>query len=145
VVRESSAPDRTGHTPFGINLAVGALVTVGATMVAAAAFSPGEVSARLLVVAVAVGGYAVMAADVGAAFATALLGFLLYTGFLANQYGTLTWDGASSVRHLLVLALPAGLAIPSRWIRTAKAEIAQAEELDKLLDNADSRGTGRGS
>lgn len=141
-MREISAPGTPGHTPFGINLGIGALVAIGATMVAAAMFAPGELSARLAVVAVAVGGCAVTAADIRASFATASLGFLLHTGFLVNEYGTLTWDGASSASHLLVLALAAGLALPARWIRTAKAEIAQVEELDKLLDNTGSPSTG---
>jgi hypothetical protein len=141
-MRESSALDGTGHTPFGINLAIGALVTLGATISAAAVFSPGEVSARLFVVAAAVGGYAVMAANIRASFATASLGYLLYTGFLVNRYGILTWDGASSTWHLLVLALAAGLTIPSQWIRTKKAEIAHAQGLNKLLDNTESGATG---
>lgn len=131
--------DAAGHTLFGINVAIGAALMVGSTMVAAVLFSMGEVSARLVVVAIAVGAYAAAVADVRASLATAALGYLLFTGFLVNQYGDLAWDGASSGWHLLVLALPAGLSLASRWIRAAKAEITRAEDLNEIFGNTDSR------
>jgi hypothetical protein len=138
-MRDYSAGDTAEKVPFGINLAMGAAAMMGAALIAAVLFSGGEVSARLAVVAIAVGGYAVTVADIGATLATATLGYLLFTGFLMNRYGELSWGGASSGWHVLVLTLAATLSLGSRWIRTTRAERARVKELDEILGNTGAR------
>ncbi|WP_329101001.1 hypothetical protein OG792_19860 [Micromonospora sp. NBC_01699] len=144
-MRTTSGFGEVEPTPFGIDLAGGALLALGVTIVSAAALSPNEVAARLLLVATAVAVYAMWTADLAASLATALLAYLLYAGFLINRFGTLTWDGTSSAQQMLVLALAGGLAGLGRWLRTARAAHAQAEEFRRLLAGDDPRdGDGNG-
>ena len=131
--------DDGGGTPFGIGVGIGAAVMVAATATAAALFPPADVSARLVVVAVAVGAHAVIVADPRANLVTAVLGFLLFDGFLANRYGELTWNGTTSGWHVAVFVLAAGAGIGWRRIRTARADLALADELAGLVDNSDTR------
>ncbi|MCW6004426.1 hypothetical protein K1W54_07490 [Micromonospora sp. CPCC 205371] len=44
-----------------------------------------------------------------ASLVTAGLGCLLFTGFLVNRYGELTWDGTTSVWRAIVLAAAVGI------------------------------------
>lgn len=140
MVREGSAKDDTdaGRTPFGINLAMGAVALVGGTAAAAALFPVADLSARLVVVAAAVAAYAALVGDTRASLAVAGLGYLLFTGFLANRYGELTWHGTTSLGHLGVFALAAGLGLGHGWIRSVRAQVARADEFDELLDNTES-------
>ncbi len=126
-----------GRTPFGIHLAVGAAVMVGACIAAAALFP--DVSGRLVVVALAVGAYAGLVDDTRASLAVAGLGYLLFTGFLVNRYGELTWDGTTSTWHLTVFALAIGLGLSRRWIRAVRAKAALTAELEVLINNTESR------
>lgn len=103
------------RTLFGIGVGVGALVMVAA-VTAAAALTPDD-TARLLLVAAAVGGHAALSDDTSASVATAVLGYLLFRGFLIARYGELTWDPANSLWHLLVFAFALGLGLGQRWIR----------------------------
>ncbi len=121
------------RTPFGINLAVGAIAMAVAAGVDAALFS--GIAVQLVVMALAVGVYAALVDDTRAAVVTAGLGLLLFTGFLANRYGELTWDGTTTLWHLVAFILAAGLGLGLRWIRTAQAEAAVAAELGALLTN----------
>ncbi|WP_326562803.1 hypothetical protein [Micromonospora sp. NBC_01796] len=105
-------PERGGRTerrgvppaPFGIRLGSGAALVVAATCLAAALFPPSAPLARLLVVAVAVGGFAAVAPDPRADVAVTLLGFLCFTGFLLDRYGELHWHTGRSGGYLLLLA-----------------------------------------
>lgn len=130
-----------GRSPLG--LAGGATVMVGATFAAAALFPSGQVPARLIVVAVAVGACATVLADKRVTLAVTGLGYLLFTGFLVNSYGELTWDGANTVWHLLVLATAATIGLGQRWIRAAQADLEFETALRQLLDEAEDENNGR--
>lgn len=123
----------TGRTPFGINLAVGSVAMVAASFAAAVVSS--DVSARLAVMALAVGVCAALFDGTRASLATAGVGYLLFTGFLVNRYGELTWHGTTALWPGAVFILAAGLGLGQRWICAARAEAAVSAELDALLIN----------
>jgi hypothetical protein len=133
-VREESARDDAGRTPFGINLAVGVVVMIAAAFVAV--LFP-EVNARLVMIAVVVGGYAAAVADTRASFATAGMGFLIFDGFLLNRLGELTWNGKTSVWHLSTFALAVGLGLAWRRIRAIRADLVLAREAAALAGATD--------
>ncbi|MDQ7904382.1 hypothetical protein RB614_43675 [Phytohabitans sp. ZYX-F-186] len=110
-----------GRTPFGIDMAAGAAAMAAATTVAAVLFPRGDTSGRLLVVAVAAGVYAALAAGTRAALATAGLGYLLFNGFLVHRFGDLSWDGPECGWHLAVIAFATALGLGQRWLRHAQA------------------------
>ncbi len=130
-MRRVSARDDAGRTPFGINLAAGAVAMIVAAF--GAVLFP-DVNARLAVVAVVVAGYAGAVADTGATFATAGIGYLLFNGFLVNGLGELTWNGMTSLWHLIVFAVAAGLGVAQRWVRSARTDLALADEVARLVD-----------
>jgi hypothetical protein len=140
-VREGWTRGDTGRTPFGINVGIGAVVVVAASM--AAAVFP-AVGVRLAVVAVSVAGYAAVVCDVGAAFAVAGLGYLLFNGFLVNRLGELTWDGTASLWHASALLLAILLGTGVRWVRAVRADLLLAEEVAGLTTADDGRAVGRG-
>ncbi|MEH1128044.1 hypothetical protein [Micromonospora sp. CPCC 206061] len=129
-----------GRSPLG--LAGGAAAMVGATFAAAALFPAGQVPARLVVVAVAVSACSTVLADKRDTFAVTGLGYLLFTGFLVNSYGELSWDGANTVWHLLVLAVATMIGIVQRWIRAALADLEFETALRQLLDEAEDENNG---
>ena len=90
---------------------------VGATIVSALAFT--APIAGLVVMALAVAGYAMFVDDVRAALATGAVGYLLFDGFLVNRYGDLTWPGTTSlVAFVLAVVLGVGL----RWLRHTRTK-----------------------
>jgi hypothetical protein len=124
-VREESARYDAGRTPFGIDLATGAVVMVGVAFVAVLFH---DVDARLAVVALAVGGHAALAATARASFAVAGIGYLIFDGFLVNRLGELTWEGMTSLWRLFVFALAVGLGLGLRRVRAVRADLALARE-----------------
>lgn len=131
---EPTAP-LDGRNP--IELAAAAAATVTATTVAAALFPAAETGARLVVVAIAIGGCAALT-HVRTALATACLGYLLFTGFLVNTRGELTWEGTTSLWQLLTITTATGIGRACRWLRTARIEAAVDAELRQILDTASS-------
>jgi hypothetical protein len=119
---------------LGVELAVGAAVMVAATMVAAVLFL--EPPARLVVVAAAIAGHAILVDNAGAAVAAGGLGYLLFNGFLVNRYGELTWDGTTSAWQMGLLALAAGAGLAVRWVRRARVRAAWPDEVAALLDTS---------
>lgn len=130
------ADGATARTPFGINVAAGAGVVVASVAVAPVLFP--EPAARLLVVVIAVGGFAALADDIRAGLAAGGLGYLLFDGFLVNRYGELTWTGTTSVWHLVAFALALALGLGWRGLRSIRARVAADAELNALLDTIES-------
>jgi hypothetical protein len=122
--------------PFGITLAAGAAV-MAASVAAAPVLFP-ELPGRLLLVVLAVGGFAALADDARAGLAAGGLGYLLFDGFLVNRYGELTWTGRTSVWHLAAFALALTLGLGWRRLRTVRARAAVDAELNALLDAVES-------
>jgi hypothetical protein len=113
----------TVRTPFGVNLAIGAVYMVGASA-AAAALLP-DVPGRLVLVALAAGGFTAVVHDPRACLATGALGYLLFDGFLENRYGVLAWDGTTDMRYLMIFALALGLGAGRRWLIRVRAVVAR--------------------
>lgn len=132
VARVAASVDTgTAGTPFGINLAAGAGVMVASVLVAPVLFP--DVPARLAVVALAVGGFAALVDDARAGLAVGGLGYLLFDGFLVNQYGELTWTGTTTVWHVAAFALALMLGLGLRRVRAIRSRAAMNHELHELL------------
>ncbi|MER7133087.1 hypothetical protein [Streptosporangium saharense] len=99
--------------PIGFSLAGGLFATVTATALASLLFTPGQVRGRLLVMALAVGAQALRVPRWPSALATALMAWLLATGFLVNTEAELTLDTDDLLR-LCLLLLVAALALGAR-------------------------------
>jgi MFS family permease len=107
-------------TPTGIALGIGATVMIITGLVAAMlpAADPGW---RFAVIAVAVCGFAAVSLDQLALAGVAVIGSLIFNGFLEDRFGQLSWHGADDLWRLLLLVMVAawGLAIGEgyRYIR----------------------------
>jgi hypothetical protein len=108
---------KQGGTPFGIDLAVGAVMAI-ISVAAAGALTTGALG-RAAVVAVGVAGFLAVADDARAGLLAMVFGALLYDGFLVNRFGELSWTGTTSMWHLLAFALVALVALGWRWARRA--------------------------
>ncbi|WBB65253.1 hypothetical protein [Micromonospora sp. WMMD812] len=107
------------RTPTGINIAVGALLVIGATLLAAALFPPVDLPGRLLVVAIAVGGFAAVVPDLRAVAAVTVLGALTFIGFLVNQFGELVDTSTSAWAYTAVIGFAAALGTGYRHMRSS--------------------------
>ncbi|MET7831416.1 hypothetical protein [Micromonospora sediminicola] len=105
----------------GIRVAGGAALVVGAALVAAAVFTPGELPGRVLLIAGAVGAYAAVVADLRAVAAVTALGAATFVGFLANRYGELTGSGAAW-SHAVLIGFAAVLGAGYRHIRSINVD-----------------------
>jgi hypothetical protein len=88
--------------------------------------APADAAVRLAVLAVVVGGFAAVTADLAAAACTAGIPWLLLNGFLVNELGRLTWHGPADVWRAVVLAGAAvlGWLVPVlRYERRSRREI----------------------
>ncbi|MEU8006151.1 hypothetical protein AB0B66_33755 [Catellatospora sp. NPDC049111] len=103
-------------SPFGIHLALGAVV-VGVSTILVGAYVT-EAPARLVLAAAVTGVFAAVVADTRASLLTGLLGFLLFDGFLVNRFGELSWDGVTTSWNLSVFGVAVGLGLGQRWIRS---------------------------
>ncbi|MFI6761502.1 hypothetical protein ACIBF5_20430 [Micromonospora sp. NPDC050417] len=117
---------RTGRpgvppAPFGIRIGGGAALVVAATCLAAALFPASAPLARLLVVMVAVAGFALVVPGLRASLVVGLLGFLCFSGFLLDRYGELHWHGVRSAGYLLLLVVAVLLGAAAGRVRRAWA------------------------
>ncbi|MFC0507767.1 hypothetical protein [Micromonospora costi] len=107
------------RTPTGIAIAAGAVLVVGAVLLAAALFPPGDLSGRVFVLAVAVGGYAALVPDLRALAAVTVLAALTFVGFLANRFGELTGASSTVWSYTAAIALAALLGAGYRSMRSS--------------------------
>jgi hypothetical protein len=105
-------------------VAVGFAVVVGGCLVATAVFPPGEIVGRIAVLAIVLAVFAARAANPLAALATAVMSWLVATGFLVNREGELRFTGWPDLLRLAVLV--AAVAAGTRWgrIRIARRKAA---------------------
>lgn len=95
--------------PVGFSLGGGFLVVIAATVVASLSFVPAETTARVLIMALAVFGYAACGIRITVSLATAVMAWLFGTGFLVNTAGELGFTGSDLLRlGLLVVAALGG-------------------------------------
>ena len=92
--------------PAGFSLGGGFLVVIAATVVASLPFAPAETTARVLIMALAVFGYAACGIRITVSLATAVMAWLFGTGFLVNTAGELGFTG-SDLLHLGLLVVAA--------------------------------------
>jgi len=102
---ERGGPPSTPSTglPTGLLAGAGFVVIVAATVVAAIAFGLHEAVGRLALLAVAVGGFAVIIGDLIASMVTAAIAWLFLNGFLIDQHAELRWHGTVDLVRLAVL------------------------------------------
>lgn len=101
---------RDSDVPVGINVAWGAAAIV-VTGFVAATVPARHTDARLVVVAVTVGLFALLTGDALAAAAIVALGWLVDNGFLVDRFGQLEWHGSADAVRLAVLMAVAGLGL----------------------------------
>lgn len=104
------------RVPFEFGLAIGALVMVVAALIDSAAFSSGHPTARLVVIALAAALFSAVVADWRSGLPVAVVGYLVFNGFLANRYGELGWHGPTGMRDAAVIVSAATVGwIAGRW------------------------------
>ncbi|MEU7823180.1 DUF4118 domain-containing protein [Catellatospora sp. NPDC049133] len=129
--RPARSDDRARpRTPFGVSVGIGAAAMTAATILAATLTA--NETEQLLIVALAVGGYAATVADTRASLVTALLGFGLFNGFIVNRYGELSFDGTATWWNLSVFAVALGLGLGQRWLRHVRDNAAAEPEVTGL-------------
>ncbi|MEJ3746995.1 hypothetical protein WEI85_27395 [Actinomycetes bacterium KLBMP 9797] len=126
-----------GHDVGLFGLADGVAVITGSVLAAGVLFPAGQVSARLILVAVAVGVCAAVLPDGRMTLVVAGLGFVLFTGFLTNSYGGFRWDGVNTVWHLFVFAMATAIGLAQRWIRAAQGDLEFDIAMRNRLGEAD--------
>src|SRR5262245_33216568 len=108
--------DAGGRLAPGIQLGIGSAALVAAWFVAAAR-GPSVSWQMVLLMAFAVAVGAALISDLRFATAFAVMGYLLFVGFLVNQYGELRWDGRASLGPLAVFGFAFWLGLGRRWMR----------------------------
>ncbi|MBE1491337.1 hypothetical protein H4W31_006975 [Plantactinospora soyae] len=153
VVSDDLSERAADRTPTGISVAIGSVLVVVAAVVAAALFPRGEVAGRLVVMAVVVGGYATFVPDLRAVLSVYLLSVLVFTGFLANQYGELTTRHGDLWWYALTIGFAAVLGIGYRRIRRSAlddpsdpvGEVVVPADLSPVAGRAGERSGAEGS
>jgi hypothetical protein len=126
----------SGRRPAGgteLLVAAGFVAVVGGCLLATAIFPPGQTMGRIVVLAVVLAVFAAWATDVLAALATAVMGWLVATGFLVGREGELRFTGVPDLLRIatLVAAVAAGLGwgfVRRNILAEASADAATAED-----------------
>ncbi|MFI7604968.1 hypothetical protein ACIBTV_07575 [Micromonospora sp. NPDC049366] len=118
VDQHRGAGTRDDRTPTGISVAVGAVLVIGAALLAALLFPPTRLPGRALVVAVALAGYARFVPDLRAVGAVTVLGAMTFVGFLANEFGELVGAPAATWAYTAGFGFAAGVGAGHRRLRT---------------------------
>jgi MFS family permease len=127
--------DTDGPTPVGINVGIGSVLIIAATLVAALV-PVADRPARLGIVVVAVGTFAAFTVDQRALAGIVVAGWLVANGFLENRLGQLSWHGSTdlSLATLLVIAGAVGLATGEayRGVGRLRARWRVEEQLQEI-------------
>jgi hypothetical protein len=107
-----ASPEDAGETPFGIAVGLGTAGIVVAGLIAAM-IPIGYPDWRFGVIAMAIAVFAALSTDQRALGVVAVVGALVFNGFLEDRLGQLAWHGSGDLWRLLLLimAAAAGLAI----------------------------------
>ena len=139
---------RSDETPVGINIGLGMVAVLAATMLAA--MLPASAGGwHLVPVAVAMVGIGAWTVDpVAVTFVTAVAN-LLVIGFLVNRYGVLTWDGAPDMFRSVAIAVsasaglllgavrrrmrrpPPPLIVPAEWVASHAGAPQASKSINK--------------
>jgi hypothetical protein len=103
--------------PVEVQVGVGAVVVVAATIVGALVPTAFGGTWRVVPVASAVLVFAMLPTDARAVPSTAALAYLLVIGFLVNRFGELSWHGESDVDRLVLIFGAAGTGLLARALR----------------------------
>ena len=109
-VHGSTRIDEDAGTPVGINVAVGA-VTISVAMLAAGSVPITDPQWRCVVVAVAVGLFALGTSDGRALTLLVLPAWMVMNGFLVNHLGELSWHGWADLDRFMSLIVAGGVGL----------------------------------
>ncbi|GII52537.1 hypothetical protein Pth03_09260 [Planotetraspora thailandica] len=114
-------------------MAAGFATVVGGCLLATAIFPPGHVLGRILVLAVVLAVFAAWAGDLLAGLATAVMGWLVATGFLIGREGELRFTGMPDLARLAVLVAAVAAGLGWAFVRNilAKAEPVEADHAQR--------------
>lgn len=96
------------------------MVVVAAALLAAGVFPPADRLGRALFMAVAVGAYAAVVADLRAVAAVTVLAMATFVGFLVHHFGELT-GGADAWSYALVIVFAAALGAAYQHLRSVRS------------------------
>jgi K+-sensing histidine kinase KdpD len=117
--------------PAEFDLARATFFVVAATVIASVVLSPAEVTNRLIVIAAAVCAITAATRHLWVGLAIAVLGMLLFNGFLLNRYAELRWD-ADGWWHAAVVATATGLGIAAGRVGRRRAAAADSPQSEKF-------------
>ncbi|MGW3472089.1 hypothetical protein ACWDKQ_27310 [Saccharopolyspora sp. NPDC000995] len=87
------------------------VVVAGIVLAATVAWWSDEQLARFIALGVVVGGYGAAIRNAAGALVTAVLGWMLFNGFVVHSLGDLAWEGSSDAVRLAALAGAAVLGV----------------------------------
>jgi hypothetical protein len=88
------------RTPAGIVVGIGSVAVIAAAFLASAFPSP---VMRYAILALTVFTITAVADRWGAPAMVALIGYLVFEGFIVNRFGVLTWDGPATAARITTL------------------------------------------
>lgn len=109
----------------------GAAVMGAATLLAAVVTD--DTTARLVMVAVFLAGFAAVVPDTRISAYTTLTAFVLFESLLADRHGYPLLDGTAAGWHLSVLLVAFGLGLGQRWLRHVRDDATLDREIESLL------------
>ncbi|BCJ75113.1 hypothetical protein CS0771_46570 [Catellatospora sp. IY07-71] len=92
-----------------------------------------DTTAQLVVVAVALAGFAAVVADTRTSVYTTVIGFVLFESLLADRHGFPMLDGTATGWHVSVLLAALGLGLGQRWLRHVRDDAALDREIEDLM------------
>ena len=121
----------TKWAPSHARWAHGAAVMAVATLLAGLVTD--DTTAQLVVVAVALAGFAAVVADTRTSVYTTVIGCVLFESLLADRHGFPMLDGTTTGWHVSVLLAALGLGLGQRWLRHVRDDAALDREIEDLM------------